>query len=208
MTCCTDKEYRCGKTAIRNKQGTRQCFLRTKAAKDNALAAAGGRPVAQLAERRSPKPQVGGSIPSWPAILTQQHCETFSTGRLMNANTETSPGGILDTVKLALAVALLIGGIAGFYEYEEQSLLVSVSVILVAVALAIVAFMQTWRGRELWHFIQGSRGEIRKVIWPTRTEAVQTTLTVFVFVLILGIFFWGLDMVLVWVTKSLTGQGS
>ena len=26
------------------------------------------RPVAQLAERRSPKPQVGGSIPSWPAI--------------------------------------------------------------------------------------------------------------------------------------------
>ena len=126
----------------------------------------------------------------------------------MNANTETSPGGILDTAKLALAVALLIGGIAGFYEYEEQSLLVSVSVILVAVALAIVAFMQTWRGRELWHFIQGSRGEIRKVIWPTRTEAVQTTLTVFVFVLILGIFFWGLDMVLVWVTKLLTGQGS
>ena len=27
------------------------------------------RPIAQLAERRSPKPQVGGSIPSWPAAL-------------------------------------------------------------------------------------------------------------------------------------------
>ena len=125
----------------------------------------------------------------------------------MNSNQETSPGGALDTVKLALAVVLLVGGIAGFYQYEQQSLLVSVSVLLVAVALAVVAFMLTDRGRELWKFVQGSRVEIRKVIWPTRTEAMQTTLTVFVFVLILGIFFWGLDMFLLWVTRLLTGQG-
>ncbi len=126
----------------------------------------------------------------------------------MNANTETSPGSVLDTVKLALAAAILVGGIAGFYQFEQQSLLVSVSVILAAVALAVVVFMQTERGRALWKFIQGSRVEIRKVIWPTRTEAMQTTLTVFVFVLILGIFFWGLDMFLLWVTRLLTGQGS
>jgi len=125
----------------------------------------------------------------------------------MNADTETSPGGTLDTVKLALAAAILVGGIVGYYQYENQSLLISVPVILIAVALAVVVFMQTERGRTLWKFIQGSRVEIRKVIWPTRTEAMQTTLTVFVFVLILGIFFWGLDMVLLWATKLLTGQG-
>jgi preprotein translocase subunit SecE len=78
---------------------------------------------------------------------------------------------------------------------------------MVAIALAAVVFMQTERGRVLWKFVQGSRVEIRKVIWPTRTEAVQTTLTVFVFVLVLGIFFWGLDMFLLWVTRLLTGQG-
>jgi len=125
----------------------------------------------------------------------------------MNANTETSPGGVLDTVKLALAAAILVGGIVGFYEYEQDSLLISVAVILAAVALAIVVFMQTERGRILWKFVQGSRVEIRKVIWPTQTEAMQTTLTVFVFVLILGIFFWGLDMFLLWITRLLTGQG-
>ena len=125
----------------------------------------------------------------------------------MNANTETSPGGALDTVKLALTAAILVGGIWGFYEYEQESLLISVSVILAAVAAAVVVFMQTERGRILWKFIQGSRVEIRKVIWPTRTEAMQTTLTVFVFVLILGIFFWGLDMFLLWITRILTGQG-
>ena len=124
----------------------------------------------------------------------------------MNANIETSPGSALDTVKLALTAAILVAGIWGFYEYEDN-LLVSVSVILGAVALAAVVFMQTERGRILWKFVQGSRVEIRKVIWPTRTEAMQTTLTVFVFVLILGIFFWGLDMFLLWVTRLLTGQG-
>ena len=125
----------------------------------------------------------------------------------MNANTETSPGNALDTVKLALAAALLVGGIAGYYQFEDQNLLISVSIVLVSVAVAVAVFMATERGRTLWKFVQGSRVEIRKVIWPTRTEAMQTTLTVFVFVLILGIFLWGLDMFLLWVTRLLTVQG-
>jgi len=124
----------------------------------------------------------------------------------MNTNAETGPG-VLEIAKLALTVAILIGGIGAFYVYEEQSLLLSVSVVLASVAVAIVVFMQTERGRTLWKFIQGARVEIRKVIWPTRTETMQTTLTVFVFVLILGIFFWILDKGLMWGTKVLTGQG-
>ena len=123
-------------------------------------------------------------------------------------NTEAETGsGILDTVKLAVAVAFLVGGIAIFYMYEEQSLLASVSALLVAVALGVVAFMATERGRVLWKFIQGSRVEIRKVIWPTRQETMQTTLTVFVFALILALFFWGPDFFLLWITRLLTGQG-
>ena len=152
-----------------------------------------------MAERRSPKPQVGGSIPSWPA-------NTLVARALMNTKVETG-AGVLEIVKLALAAAILVGGIVGYYAYEEQSLLVAVSVVLLAVAIAIAVFMQSERGRELWKFIQGARIEIRKVIWPTRAEAMQTTLTVFVFVLILGIFFWLLDMGLLWITKLLTGQG-
>ena len=49
--------------------------------------------------------------------------------------------------------------------------------------------------------------ELRKVVWPTRKEASQTTLVVFGFVIVFGIFFWLLDLVLAWATKTLTGQG-
>jgi len=124
----------------------------------------------------------------------------------MNAKAETGPG-ILDTVKLLLAVAVLIGGIAGYYYYEDESVLLRAAGVIVAVAVAVGIALATDRGRTLWRFIQGSRVEVRKVIWPTRQETIQTTLTVFVFVLILAIFFWGLDFFLLWGTRLLTGQG-
>lgn len=125
----------------------------------------------------------------------------------MNTNTETGPG-FLDTVKIALSAALLIGGIVAFYEYEQQSLLVAVVAVLAAAALAIAVFMWSERGQVLWKFIQGSRVELRKVIWPTRQETLQTALIVMVFCLILALFFWGLDFFLLWITRILTGQGS
>jgi preprotein translocase subunit SecE len=124
----------------------------------------------------------------------------------MNTKAETG-SGILDTLKLVVAAAILVAGIVAFYMYEQESLLISVSVVLVAVAMTATVFMQTDRGRTLWKFIQGSRVEIRKVIWPTRQETLQTALTVLVFALILGIFFWGLDFFLLWITRLLTGYG-
>jgi preprotein translocase subunit SecE len=60
----------------------------------------------------------------------------------------------------------------------------------------------------IWQFIVGSRVEIRKVIWPNRQETVQTTITVFIFLLILGVFFWSLDFVLLMITRAVTGQGA
>jgi preprotein translocase subunit SecE len=120
--------------------------------------------------------------------------------------TETGPG-FLDTVKIALSAALLIGGIVAFYTYEQQSLLIAVIAVLLAVALAIAIFMWSERGQALWKFIQGSRVEIRKVIWPTRQETLQTSLTVMVFALVLALFFWVLDFGLLEITRYLTGQG-
>tara|TARA_B110000037_G_scaffold175297_1_gene199809 strand:- start:563 stop:940 length:378 start_codon:yes stop_codon:yes gene_type:complete len=124
----------------------------------------------------------------------------------MNAKAETGPS-ILDTLKLVLAVAFLVGGIVGYYYFEDESILLRVAGVLAGVVIAAVLAMLTDKGRELWRFIQGSRIELRKVIWPTRQETLQTTLTVFVFVLILSIFFWGLDFFLLWATRLLTGQG-
>ena len=125
----------------------------------------------------------------------------------MSTKTESAPGPI-DTIKLIVAVGVLIGGVVAYYYYENESLLLRVSGVLIALAIAAVIAYQSMQGQEFWRFLQSSRGELRKVIWPSRQETVQTTLTVFVFVLILGVFFWLLDMGLVSITRWLTGQGN
>ena len=73
-------------------------------------------------------------------------------------------------------------------------------------AAVVVAFSQY--GTEFRRFVELARIELRKVVWPTRQETLQTTVVVFVFVAIAGVFFWALDLVLAWATKFLTGQGS
>jgi len=59
----------------------------------------------------------------------------------------------------------------------------------------------------LWKFIQGARVELNKVVWPTREETIQTTLVVLVVALFGGVFFWLLDLFLLFVTSRVTGQG-
>ena len=124
----------------------------------------------------------------------------------MNTKAEQAPSAI-DTIKLLLAIAVLIGGIVGNYWFENESVLLRAAGIIVALALACVIAFQSLQGQMLWRFIQSSRTEIRKVIWPTQQETLQTTLTVIVFTLIMGVFFWILDMILLWATGILTGQG-
>jgi preprotein translocase subunit SecE len=125
----------------------------------------------------------------------------------MTTKVQTGPGP-LDTVKLLLAALVLLGGIVAYYYFEDESILLRAAGVLIGLALGVVIAMQSVQGQALWQFIQGARVELIQVIWPTRQEAMQTTLTVFVFVLILGIFFWGLDFFLLWGSRTLTGRGA
>lgn len=126
----------------------------------------------------------------------------------MNAKSETSTGAsALDKVKILLAIAILLGGIAGYYIYDDAPAVVRIGAVIFSLAIAIAVFMATGVGRELWRFIQGSRVELRKVVWPNRQETMQTTLVIIFFVIIMGLFFWLLDMFLMWATRLLTGQG-
>ena len=73
------------------------------------------------------------------------------------------------------------------------------------VAGVAIALTST-QGKRLWAFIQGSRIEIRKVVWPTRQETTQTAIAVFVFTLVMALFFWALDSFLLWLTRTLVGS--
>ena len=125
----------------------------------------------------------------------------------MEANVESKPT-IFDTVLLLLSIAILVGGIFAYYYYADESVLLRTVGVLAAFALAIFVALQSAQGKTLWAFIQGARVELRKVVWPTREETVQTTIIVLVFAMIMGTFFWLLDIFLLWFTRFITGQGA
>ncbi len=124
----------------------------------------------------------------------------------MSTQTETSQSGVLDIIKLLIAAAALIGGLYAYYYYEaDVAQALRVLMVLGGTAVGIGIAMTSTQGQRLWHFIQGSRVEIRKVVWPTRTETTQTAIAVFIFTLILMLFFWLLDTGLLWLTRRLVG---
>ena len=124
----------------------------------------------------------------------------------MNTQTETSESGVLDIIKLLLAAGVLVGGLYGYYYYENDvALPLRVLMVLFGTGFGIAVAMTSTQGRRLWAFIQGSRVEIRKVVWPTRQETTQTAIAVFVFSLIMALFFWALDSGLLWLTRKLVG---
>jgi len=113
----------------------------------------------------------------------------------------------MDTAKLAIAVALLVGGIFAFYFFSDYSTLLRVIGLLAIGAAAAAIALQTTQGRRLWQFAGDSRSEVRKVVWPTRQETLQTTLVVMVMVLILGLILWLFDTILMSILRFLIGQG-
>jgi preprotein translocase subunit SecE len=124
----------------------------------------------------------------------------------MNVRAEAGGTG-LDTAKLVAAALLLVAGIYGFYHFAAYSTLLRVLGLLAVSGIAAAVALQTVAGRKLWQFAGDARNEVRKVVWPTRQETMQTTLVVIVMVLILGIILWLFDMVLMSILRFLTGQG-
>ena len=112
-----------------------------------------------------------------------------------------------DTVKLAVSVAVLLAGAVAYYYFAEQSTLVRVIGLLAAVGVAVAVASRTALGRQLLGFSLEVRTEVRKVVWPTRTETMQTTLIVVATVLVVAILLWLIDAFLLWGVKSLTGEG-
>ena len=126
----------------------------------------------------------------------------------MVAKTEEVVSNKLDTFKLLLAIAVLIAGIVGFYYYEAESLLYRVLGVVFAAGVAIAISATTMLGQNLIGFGREARMEVRKVVWPSRQETVQTTFMVIVAVIIIGIFLWLIDMVLAEAIQLVTGTGA
>ncbi len=125
----------------------------------------------------------------------------------MNEQTEKSGVALVDAFKLVLAAAALVGGVIAYYWYENEPQVLRVLMVLGGLIASLVLLYWSEPGRELWAYVQSSRVELRKMVWPTRAETWRTTLVVFVFVMMMGVFFWLVDMGLAWGMRHVTGQG-
>jgi preprotein translocase subunit SecE len=125
----------------------------------------------------------------------------------MNEQAEKAGVGFVDAFKLVLAAAALLAGVVAYYWLEDAAQVLRVLMVLGGLIAGLVLLYWSEPGRELWTYVQSSRVELRKMVWPTRQETWRTTLVVFVFVMALGVFFWLVDMALAWGARHVTGQG-
>lgn len=122
----------------------------------------------------------------------------------MNSKVETESTR-LDGLKWLIVALLVAVGVGGNMYFAGQSLLYRVVVLLVLAALAVYVALQTTKGAEFWKLVKEAKIEIRKVVWPTRQESMQTTLIVFAFVLVTALILWGLDTLVGWLASRILG---
>ena len=113
-----------------------------------------------------------------------------------------------DSALLTLSILALFAGLVAFYWYDELALPIRIAMVVAGLAAATGFIWFSWYGREFRQFALAARIELRKVVWPEREETIKTTYVVFVFAIVMGLFFWGLDWVLTWLTRLFTGQSA
>ena len=122
-------------------------------------------------------------------MATQPQVETISTGA--------------DKAKLAGAGLLLVAAVVAFYALGAQDLWLRVIALLVTLVLAVALFLTSESGKQLVAFGRDAVKEARKVVWPTRNEALQMTGYVFAFVFVMALFLWLTDKTLEWALYDL-----
>ncbi len=108
-----------------------------------------------------------------------------------------------DKAKLAAVALLVIAAVVVFYVLGKQDLWLRVLSLLALMAVAVAVFFTSESGKQLIAYGKDSVKEVRKVVWPTRKEAMQMTGYVFAFVLVMAVFLWVTDKTLEWVLYDL-----
>jgi preprotein translocase subunit SecE len=110
-----------------------------------------------------------------------------------------------DLVKWLVVFVLVAAGVAGNQYFNAESLLYRVLALVALGLVAALVALQTDRGRRFATLLKEARVEIRKVVWPTRPELVQTTVIVLVFVLVVALILWGMDSLISWLVAGFIG---
>jgi len=110
-----------------------------------------------------------------------------------------------DVIKwVVVALIVSVGVFGDSYFSAEPVLYRAIALVVLGLVAGFVA-LQTSKGKAFWSLLKEARVEIRKVVWPTRQETMQTTLIVVAVVLVMALLLWGLDSLLGWLVSLIVG---
>ena len=117
--------------------------------------------------------------------------------------TDTTENTVADKIKLVVAVALVVAGIVGYYWLSASSILLRILAVVGGIAAGAGVALASAPGQQFLAFARESLAEVKKVVWPTRKETMQTTAAVFAFVVVMAMYLWVSDKTLEWVLYDL-----
>ncbi|MEN1930126.1 preprotein translocase subunit SecE [Luteimonas sp. MJ250] len=124
--------------------------------------------------------------------------------RVQHTRSQTSAA---DIAKYVAASLLLLGGLVAFYWFDGQwPTPLRVLAVVAGVAAALVVFLTSAKGVQMRGFLSEARFELRKVVWPTRQEAMRMSWVVMLVVVIISLLLAGFDLVIQWVIRLLLGN--
>ncbi|MCL1634388.1 preprotein translocase subunit SecE [Luteimonas sp. SX5] len=126
----------------------------------------------------------------------------------MNSRVEQSKAGTSagDILKYALAALLVAGGVFAFYWFAQWPTALRILAVVGGLVLGSVAFLTSRKGAQTIEFLSESRFELRKVVWPTRQEAMRTTWVVIAVVIVVSLMLAAFDVVIQFAVKWLLGR--
>ena len=110
---------------------------------------------------------------------------------------------MLDKLKLTAAALVVVAAVAVFYVFGGSSALLRTGIVIVSVIVGTGIALTSEPGRNAWQFAVGTRTEVRKVVWPSRRETIQSTMVVIALVILIGLYLWLLDMLSLWTVYDL-----
>jgi preprotein translocase subunit SecE len=108
-------------------------------------------------------------------------------------------------IRWIVGLAFMGAAVYGNSYYFQEPLLYRVIGVIIVSSIGLFILTTTQEGKEALKTVIDSRTEIRRVVWPTRTETTQTTLIVLVAITVAALILWGLDSLFGWAMAALLG---
>ncbi len=108
----------------------------------------------------------------------------------------------LDFVKWLVIAALIGLAVFGNSYFSDKPVILRVVGVILLGAAAVAVALFTAKGHAFWGLLKAARIELRKVVWPTKPEANQTTLLVLGVVAIASLVLALIDSILGWITAQ------